>query len=338
MKVDTHLPTERAVEAGELAGAAEQVGFDGLWTAETSHDPFLPLAFAGAATARVELGTAVAIAFARSPTVLAQTAWDLAALSRGRFILGLGTQVKAHVERRFAMPWGPPVARLREYVGLVRAIWTSWQEGERLNFRGQHYTATLMTPFFSPGRLEHRRPPIHVAGVAPPLLRLAGEVADGLAVHPLHTRAYLAEVIRPCVAEGARRVGRPANDCALSVPVFAITGRDADERAHAREQVRAQIAFYASTPSYGPVLAHHGWLGLHRELSALASRRRWDEMPGLVPDEVLREVAVEAEPAEIGPAVRERYAGLADRITLSRRFRPGEDDRFWRETLKELRR
>jgi probable F420-dependent oxidoreductase len=195
-----------------------------------------------------------------------------------------------------------------------------------------------MTPFFDPGPIEAPAPPIHLAGVAPPLLRLTGEVADGLAVHPLHTAAYLAEVIRPCLAEGARRAGRSADAVALSVPVFTITGRDAAERARAREEVRGRIAFYASTPSYEPVLAHHGLAGLRRDLSALAARGRWDEMPRLVPDELLREVAVDAEPGEIGAAVRARYAGLADRVTLSRPFTPGQDDRFWRETLRELRR
>jgi probable F420-dependent oxidoreductase len=338
VKVDAHLPTDRPREAGELARAAEALGLDGLWAAETSHDPFLSLAFAAAATSRIELGTAVAIAFARSPTVLAQTAWDLAALSRGRFTLGLGTQVRAHVERRFAMPWGPPVARLRDYVRLVRAVWASWQGDAPLNFRGEHYTATLMTPFFSPPPLAHGQPAIHVAAVGRPLLRLAGEVADGLAVHPLHTAGYLAEVVRPCLAEGARRAGRPPDGCALSVPVLVVTGRDAEERAREREQMRARIAFYASTPSYRSVLAHHGWGDLGRELSALASRRRWDEMAGLVPDEVLGTVAVDAEPGEVGARVRERYAGLADRVTLSPRFTPGQDDRFWQETLRELRR
>src|SRR5919204_4718662 len=253
MKVDAALPTDPRLPIGEFARAAESIGFDGLWAAETNHDPFLALALAAPGTERIELGTAVAIAFARSPTVVAQTAWDLQALSRGRFVLGLGTQVKAHVERRFAMPWGPPAPRLREYVGLIRALWSTWQDGAPLNFRGEQYTATLMTPFFDPGPIEAERPPIHLAAVAPPLLRVAGEVADGLAVHPLHTRPYLLEVARPAIARGAARAGRDASAVQLSVPAFVVTGRDAAERERSRAQVRARIAFYASTPSYAPV-------------------------------------------------------------------------------------
>ncbi|HEV8636715.1 MAG TPA: TIGR03617 family F420-dependent LLM class oxidoreductase [Chloroflexota bacterium] len=337
MKVDTHLPTDPRRAIGELARAAEAIGFDGLWTAETAHDPFLPLALAASATSRIELGTAVAIAFARSPTVVAQTAWDLQALSRGRFILGLGTQVKAHVERRFAMAWGPPAPRLREYVGLVRALWSTWQDGAPLDFRGEHYSATLMTPFFDPGPIGAAAPPIHIAGVAPPLLRLAGEVADGLAVHPLHTRSYLIEVARPAIARGAARAGRGGPAVALSVPAFVVTGRDRAERERVRAQVRARIAFYASTPSYAPVMEHHGWGEARAALSSLAARRRWEEMPGLIDDAMLCALAVDAEPADVAPALRERYAGLADRLSLSVPFVAGQDDHFWRETLAALR-
>ena len=337
MKVDTGLPTDPRAPVGELARAAEAIGFDGLWAAETDHDPFLALALAAQATSRIELGTSVAIAFARSPTVMAQTGWDLQALSRGRFILGLGTQVKAHVERRFAMPWGPPAPRLREYVGVVRALWSTWQTVAPLNFRGEHYSATLMTPFFNPGPIEAAAPPIHVAGVAPPLLRLTGEVADGLAVHPLHTRSYLLEVARPAIARGAARAGRDPRAVALSIPAFVVTGRDVAERERARQRVRARIAFYASTPSYAPVMEHHGWGEARAALSSLAARRRWDEMPGLIDDAMLCQFAIDAEPADVAPALRERYVDLADRLSLSVPFVPGQDDRFWRETLAALR-
>lgn len=320
-----------------MARAAEALGFDGLHAAETAHDPFVALTLAAASTERIELMTSVAIAFARSPTSMAQTAWDLQALSKGRFILGLGTQVKAHVERRFAMPWGPPAPRLREYVGLVRALWDCWQDGTPLNFRGEHYTATLMTPFFNPGPIEHPRPPIYLAGVAPPLLRLTGEVAEGLAVHPLHTVSYLREVVLPALAAGAARAKRPAGVVQLSVPAFVVTGRDREERDRTREKIRGQIAFYASTPSYAPVLEHHGWGDVRQQLSRLAARREWSEMPKLVDDAMLRELAVDVEPADVGPALRERYGGLADRVTLYQRFRPGRDDAFWRELIRALR-
>jgi probable F420-dependent oxidoreductase len=337
IRVDTSLPTNPLDAPAEVAAAAEELGFDGLHTAETAHDPFIAITLAAPATRKIELMTSVAIAFARSPTSIAQTAWDLHALSNGRFILGLGTQVKAHVERRFAMPWGPPVPRLREYVGLVRAVWDSWRDGTPLNFRGEHYRASLMTPFFNPGPIPHSHPPVYLAGVAPPLLRLTGEVADGLAVHPLHTVSYLREVVQPAVAAGAARASRPGKDCVLSVPAFVVTGRDPAEREQTRGRIRSQIAFYASTPSYAPVLEHHGWGGVREQLTALAARRAWAEMPALIDDAMLREFAIDVEPADVGPALKERYAGLADRITLYQRFIPGRDDVFWREILKTLR-
>jgi probable F420-dependent oxidoreductase len=337
VKVDTNLAAERPGEAAEAARAAEEIGFDGLWTAETKNDPFLALALAAAATDRIELGTSVAIAFARSPTVLAHTAWDLALLSKGRFVLGLGSQVKAHVERRFAMPWSAPVPRLREHVGLIRAVWENWQEGTPLDFRGEQYSASLMTPFFSPGPIEHPRPPIYIAGVGQPMLRLAGQVADGLCVHPFHTRRYLTEVILPAVDAGARRANRSRSDCTISIPAFVVTGRDEAERGRVREQTRARIAFYASTRSYEPVFALHGWGGVCQQLGRLAARGQWTEMPALIDDEMLTACAVDAEPADVGPALKERYGGLADRITFARRFEPGEDDRFWRETMNVLR-
>lgn len=336
MKVDTAIPANPAEAPAEVARAAEALGFDGLHTAETAHDPFLALALAACTTERVALMTSVAIAFARSPTSIAQTAWDLQRLSRGRFVLGLGTQVKAHVERRFAMPWGPPVPRLREYVGLTRALWDTWQDGAPLNFRGHHYRASLMTPFFNPGKIDYPRPPIYLAGVGPPLLRLAGETADGLAVHPLHTVSYLRDVVQPAIATGAKKAGRSPGDCALSVPAFVVTGRTKQQRDDARARIRSQIAFYASTPSYAPVLAHHGWGAVREQLTALAARRDWAAMPALVDESMMRQFAIDVEPADVGPALRERYRGLAERITLYQRFVPGQDDEFWRSLLEKL--
>ncbi|HKZ82892.1 MAG TPA: TIGR03617 family F420-dependent LLM class oxidoreductase [Anaerolineae bacterium] len=316
-----------------IARAAEAIGFDALWSSETQHDPFLPLALIAEHTQRIHLGTAVAIAFARSPIVLAHTAWDLAGQSGGRFILGLGTQVKPHIERRFGMPWGPPVARLREFVRVMRAVWDNWQNGTRLNFRGEHYKVTLMTPFFSPAPIDplHANIPIYIAGVGAPLSRLAGEVADGFVVHPLNTPKYLAEVVRPAIEEGARRSGRSASDVVISGSVFVAF--DAAER----EAARAQISFYASTPSYRPVLDLHGWGAIGEQLSALASRGRWDEMPGVVSDGMLDAICVAGTWDEVADQVKARYGGLADRIGFYRPFVPGVDEERWRAVADRLR-
>jgi probable F420-dependent oxidoreductase len=314
-----------------LARAAEAVGFDALWTNETQHDPFLPLALAAEHTQRLHFGTGVAIAFARSPVVLAHTAWDLARLSSGRFILGLGTQVKAHVERRFGMAWGPPVAKLREFVLALRAVWDNWQNGTRLNFRGDHYKITLMSPFFSPGPIDHPQVPIYIAGVGAPLCRLAGEVAAGFVVHPFHTAKYLAEVIRPAIEAGARRAGRSLGDVSLLGNVFVVL--DETER----EAVRAQISFYASTPSYRPVLDVHGWGAVGEQLSAHAARGQWDEMPALVTDAMLETVTVIATWDDVADRVRARYNGLVDRIGFYRPFEPGVEDDRWHAVANQLR-
>jgi probable F420-dependent oxidoreductase len=318
MKLDAALnpPSLRAVPA--LARAAETAGFAGVWTTETQHSPFLPLPLIAEHTTRLQFGTAVAIAFARSPVTLAHTAWDLAAQSGGRFQLGLGTQVKAHVERRFGQPWPEsPVGKLREQILALRAIWHCWQTGERLNFRGEYYKLTLMTPFFNPGPIEHPAIPIYIAGVNPGLARLAGEVCDGFHVHPFHTAAYLRDVLRPAIAAGAARAGRPAEAVQLAGSVFVISS------AAEREQVRQQVAFYASTPSYRPVLVQHGWEEAGARLSALAARGEWAAMPALVSDDMLAEFAVVAPLAELPAALRERYAGLLDRLTLYRPYEPG---------------
>lgn len=310
MRLDASLgfdvPLDRVTE---IARAAESAGVAALWTAETSHDPFLPLAFAAAATQRVELGTAIAVAFARSPVAVASTAWDLAGLSGGRFILGLGTQVQAHVERRFGMPWsGQPVAQLREYVAIVRAAWDSWQTGARPSFRGDHYRFTLMSPFFDPGPIDHPAIPIYLAGVGAGMTRLAGEVADGLIVHPLHSRAYLADVVLPAVADGARSAERNREDVTIAGSV--ITATNDGEIAEARRT----IGFYASTPTYRSVLEHHGWADVADALSGHARRGRWDEMAGLVSDEMLEAFAVVAKPDALRDALERHADALIDRI------------------------
>lgn len=311
MRLDASLGFGTPLDGvADVARAAEAAGVAGLWTAETSHDPFLPLVPAAAATHRLELGTAVAVAFARSPTAVASTAWDLARLSGGRFMLGLGTQVRAHVERRFGMAWtGRPVAQMREYVAALRAAWSAWQTGTRPSFRGEFYRLTLMTPFFDPGPIDHPGVPVYLAGVGRAMTRLAGEVADGLIVHPLHSRAYLADVALPAVAEGARTAGRPRGSITIAASVITATDDDA-----AIAEARRSIGFYASTPTYRPVLEHHGWGDIADALSGHARHGRWDEMAALVTDEMLEAFAVVARRSELRAALERRAEGLVDRI------------------------
>jgi probable F420-dependent oxidoreductase len=309
-KLDASLGFETPLaEVPGVATAAEAAGIAGLWTAETSRDPFLPLVLAAEHTDRLELGTAIAVAFARSPVAVAATAWDLARQSRGRFLLGLGSQVRAHIERRFGMTWsGRPVAQLREYVTVVRAAWEAWQTGTRPAVRGEFYRFTLMTPFFDPGPIEHPRIPIFLAGVGAGMTRLAGEVADGLVVHPLHSRAYLADVVLPAVVEGARAAGR--GEAALTIAGSVIVATTDDESAVARRT----ISFYASTPSYRPVMAHHGWGSVADALSGHARHGRWEEMAALITDEMLETFAVVAGPAQLRSALERRAQGVIDRV------------------------
>jgi probable F420-dependent oxidoreductase len=313
------------------ARAAEDLGFAGLWTSETKHDAFLPLAVAAGATESIDLGTSVAIAFSRSPMETAQTAWDLQSLSEGRFILGLGTQVRAHVERRFSMPFGRPAARLRDYILALRAIWESFQAEGPLGFEGEFYRHTLMTPFFNPGPISHPEIPVYIAGVNTKLAHLAGELCDGFHVHPFHSPEYLRRTVRPAITEGAREADRPAESVELATSVFVVSG--GADSAEQRESVRAQIGFYASTPTYRTVLEAHGWEEVGERLGVLAREKKWREMPALVTDEMLGAFAVEGAPGEIGPALRERYEGLVDRVALYIPFVPGERDTFWREAV-----
>jgi probable F420-dependent oxidoreductase len=315
-----------------IAAAAERAGFDGIWASEVNHDPFLQLTLAATATQQVALGTAIALSFTRSPMSLAYTCWDLAALSKGRFILGLGTQVKAHNERRFSVPWGPPIPRLREVIDSLRAIWHSWATGEKLNYRGQHYTFTLMTPFFTPPR--HTYPiPVYIAGVNTGLCRLAGECCDGFHVHPLHSTDYLDRVVLPAIAEGARSAGRERSDITVCGSVFVVTGFDDAQTALLRELVRQQISFYASTPSYRVIFETHGWQDTAVELSALAARKQWGSMPSLITDEMIGAFAVVAPPDEVGRQALARYKGRLDRITFYLPYMPGQFDPLWESTL-----
>ena len=313
MKIDYYLEENSLGAVSERAARARALGFDGIFTADTAHDPFLRVMAAASAAPDVEVGTSVAVAFARSPMVVAQTAWDLASFTEGRFRLGLGTQVKPHIERRFSMPWSRPVERMAEFIGALRAIWDTWQNGTRLRFRGEHYSFTLMTPFFDPGPIAHPDVPIHIAGVGPRMSRLAGEMCDGYHVHPFHTVRYLREVTLPAMRAGARAAGRSLDQVEMVSSVMVVTGRDESQIEESRLGVRRQIAFYASTPAYSRVLDAHGW-DFGPALSGLATRGRWERMVDLIPDEVVAEVAVEAPVDRLGSAMRARYEGVLDRV------------------------
>jgi probable F420-dependent oxidoreductase len=335
VRLDAGLGTEGKYlkETDRTARAAEDLGFAGLWTSETKHDAFLPLAIAANETRGIELGTSVAIAFSRSPMETAQTAWDLQDLSDGRFLLGLGTQVKAHITRRFSMPWHRPAARLREYILALRAIWESFQTGETLQFEGELYQHTLMTPFFDPGPIDHPEIPVYIAGVNTRLARLAGEICDGFHVHPFHSPEYVRQTVKPAIAEGAEGVGRDPEQATLATSVFVIVTGD-EAATEQRESVRAQISFYASTPTYRTVLEAHGWEEVGERLGVMAREKRWREMPPLITDEMISAFAVEAAPEEIGPALKDRYEGLIERVALYLPFLPGERDEFWRTVLE----
>lgn len=339
MKVDAKFDSHGPVDVAARAAHLEADGFDAAWTSESAHDPFLPLMAAAAGTDRLRLGTAIAVAFARSPMNVAQLANDLHLYSGGRFTLGLGTQVKAHIERRFAMPWSRPAARMREFVLALRAIWRCWETGERLAFRGEFYSHTLMTPFFSPGPNPHGTPPVHLAAVGEAMTEVAGEVADGILLHPFTTRRYLVERTGPALDRGATTAGRTGADREVSLHCLVATGATEEELAGAVRAVRDQIAFYGSTPAYRRVLDLHGWGQLGAELHALSvsgRAERWTEMGRLVDDEVLHEFAVVAAPEAVGAAVEKRFGGLVDRVSF---YAPYDHDaRLWLTPLDHLRR
>ena len=328
MKIDVQTLVPNLREMHEMARSVEALGFDCLWTSETQHDPFLPLALAAEHTEKIELGTAIAVAFPRSPTVLAHIAWDLQAASNGRFILGLGTQVKPHIERRFGMVWEHPAAKLREMILAMRALWDAWQGDGRINFRGEFYKITLMTPFFNPGPIEHPQIPIYIAGVNEKLCQVAGELCQGFHVHPFHSAKYLLEVTLPNIGIGLEKAGRKRHDIQISSAVF-VASDEAE-----KEMVRAQISFYASTPSYRPVLETHGWGEVGEKLSSMAAHKQWGEMAEQISDEMLQEFCVIAPADELALALKQRYDGILDRITLYTPYEPGQDTEKWKALVK----
>jgi probable F420-dependent oxidoreductase len=324
LALDATLAMDGLHEAAAVAKAAEEIGFAALWANETKHDPFVPMTLAAAATSRMLLGTGVAIAFARSPTVMAHAAWDLASLSAGRFVLGVGTQVKAHIQRRFGMPWDPPVPKLREYVQAMRALWQSWQEGAPLRTEGRFYRLSLMSPFFNPGPIAHPEIPVYIAGVNALLCRLCGEIAQGFHAHPFHTVPYLISSVLPNLERGLRSAGRPRDAVQVYAPVFVAPGDTAEEVRTGVERARGEIAFYASTPSYAVVLRAHGWDDVAGRLQKLAAERRWSELSAQVPETMLDAVLLRGAWEDVGHQLRARYAGVLDRLACYRPFRTSE--------------
>lgn len=300
----------------EQVGLAERIGFDGIWSTEVARDPFLPLVIAAEKSTRLQLGTAVAVAFARSPMTMAVVANDLNTMSNGRFTLGLGSQIQPHIERRFSMPWSAPAERMREYLAAMQAIWTAWQEGTALDFRGEHYQHTLMTPMFTPEPTPHGPPRVMLAAVGPLMTGVAAECADGLLVHGFSTPRYMAEVTMPIVERGLAKTGRSRADFTMTYPGMIVTGGTETEFREADVRVRHQIAFYGSTPAYRGVLDLHGWGDLHVELKRLSKSGEWTTMASLIDDEVLSAFAVIDEPENVGAEIVRRFDGLVDRFTL----------------------
>lgn len=349
MIFDATLPPISLKDVPATARAAEEIGFDAIWTQETQHDPFLPCTLIAEHTTRLRVGTGIAVSFARSPANLAYIAWDLAAQSDGRFILGLGTQVKAHVERRFGQPWPESVTgKLREQIQVIRAFWDCWQNGTKLSYRGEYYKITLMSPFFQPPPLtfipraeysvieagnkkqNNALIPIYIAGVNTGLAKLAGELCEGFHAHPFHSIRYMKEVILPAIEEGAAKERRTRRDVSVVMTAFVATTPEEMNFA------RAQIAFYASTPSYRPVMDLHGWASVAEKLSAHAARGEWAEMPMLVSDEMLNEFCLLTDEDKLADDLKKRYDGIADRLTLYIPFVPGEKDERWRGLAKSF--
>ena len=338
MKIDGGLGPTLSSDLDTFADQAadlQAAGYDGIWTAETNHDPFFPLLLAARSTERVDLGTAIAVAFARSPMTLAATAHDLQAFSGGRFILGLGSQIKPHIERRFSMPWSQPAARMREFILAMRAIWDCWNEGTKLDFRGDFYTHTLMTPFFNPGPNPFGPPRVFLAAVGERMTEVAGEVCDGFICHAFTTERYLREVTIPALERGAARAGRTLADLEVSGPAFVVTGTDEESMERSKAGTRQQIAFYGSTPAYKGVLDLHGWGDLQGELNLMSKAGKWTEMGELIDDEILEAFAVVAEPQQIASGFAERFGDVVDRLSFYAPYQ--SDPEIWLPVLEALR-
>jgi probable F420-dependent oxidoreductase len=317
----------RSDDPGAEARELEIAGYDGAWSAETGHDPLLIVAGAATATTTLELGTGIVVAFARSPMITATMANDVQLLSRGRLLLGLGSQIKPHIEKRYSMPWSHPAPRMREYILAMRNIWSCWNEGTALNFRGEFYRHTLMSPFFNPGPNPHGAPKVYLAAVGELMTEVAGEVADGLLVHPFSTERYIREVTLPALERGLAKSGRESKDFPISFSGLVATGDTDEQFADATKRVRGQIAFYGSTPAYRGVLELHGWGDLQSELNTLSKTGEWEKMGELIDDDVLHAFSVVAAPNEVGAEVRRRLNDVISRFSIYAPYALGDDAR-----------
>ena len=338
MKVDGGIGND-LMRAGAQAKEVEAAGYSGAWTAETAHDPFFPLLLAAEHTERLEVGTSIAVAFARNPMTLANIGWDLQSYSKGRFMLGLGSQIKPHITKRFSMEWSHPAARMREMIMAIRAIWDTWLNGTPLNFRGDFYTHTLMTPFFTPDAAEmapYGPPKIYLAGVGELMTEVAGEVCDGFLCHGFTTEKYLREVTIPALARGRAKAGKTMEGFEIVGPSFVVTGTNDKEMDAAATGTRRQIAFYGSTPAYRGVLDIHGWGGLQDELNVLSKQGKWEEMGNLITDDILNTFAVVAEPEKVAPELISRYGDVISRISFYAPYKADPDR--WLPVIDALKR
>jgi probable F420-dependent oxidoreductase len=333
MKIDGGIGFDPG-RIAEQAAKAEARGYDGVWSAETGHDPFLPIAAAAGATENLDYGTGIAVAFARNPMNLAMVANDLQHLTKGRFLLGLGSQIKPHITKRFSMPWSHPAPRMRELILAIRAIWRTWETGDPLEFRGDFYTHTLMTPFFNPGKNPYGNPKILLAAVGERMTEVAGEVGDGMLVHGFSTERYLREVSLPALERGATKAGKGRADLVVSYPGFVVTGTNAEQTEAADRAVRQQIAFYGSTPAYKPVLELHGWGDLQPELNTLSKRGEWVKMGELIDDDVLNAFAVVCPLDKVASEVLSRFGGLVDRYSFYAPYKV--DPETWKDVVADF--
>ena len=315
MKIDAGIMVNNPAEAGPAIKQLEDSGYDGAYSFEGAHDPFLPLVAAATNTSKIELITSIAVAFARNPMTLANIGYDLNLVSQGRFILGLGSQIKPHITKRFSMPWSSPAARMKEMVEAINAIWDCWQNGTKLNYRGEFYTHTLMTPFFNPGPNPFGLPKIYVAAVGPLMTQAVSESADGLLAHPFNSPKYINDVTLPIINKGLKTTGKTRDQFDLSVSV--MTGIGATEETHqqAVKACRDQVAFYASTPNYKAVLETHGLGDLSEALNKLSKQGQWKEMGEAIDDETLKTFAViEETPEALAREIKNRYGNIGQRI------------------------
>ena len=315
IKIDCSMITRDPAEASKASKELEDLGYDGAFTFEGPHEPFLPLAAAALATEKLELLTSIAVAFSRSPMTLANIGYDLQLMSKGRFTLGIGSQIKPHIEKRYSMPWSSPAKRMKEMVDAIKAIWECWHKGKNLDFRGEFYQHTLMTPIFNPGENPFGLPKIYVAGVGPLMTQAAAESGDGFIVHPFHTTKFLENITLPSIKKGLELSTTKEFDISLGVMV--ATGTTEEEIAKARDACKSQIGFYGSTPAYKVVLEQHGWDGIQLELNKLTKEGNWDKIPALISDDMLDTIAVTGSPNEVANQLLVRYGSIASRIAPS---------------------